>query len=396
MSVGVCVINRNGIALAADSAGTFTGNKMFYNSMNKVFSLSKKNICGAITYGTTVVYNVSIEQILKEFSVYLDSQKEIEDFFEILPLFEKFIQDNNLYYKFDAAENLYCSGIIKSRVVLWGNKIKAVINDEDATKKIDDILEELNREIQPSEMVENFDVSSYISIKYKKQYEFFVNMVVPELKNFIPQKERLWTYLSFWLNLPLKNETDNILGLFFAGYGTKDAFPKYVHIELLKVISGKMKYNLIEKYAESESNSKICPLAQKDVILTFCRGISGTFINYIPQKTTSLINEKIDSLPATYSDKQKDELKKIFGSCEREMVKSISSLIQKENVDPLFNSVQLIPLSEMAFLAENLVNITSLRRMFAIDGFQQTVGGPTDVAVISKGDGFVWVKSKTL
>ena len=157
-----------------------------------------------------------------------------------------------------------------------------------------------------------------------------------------------------------------------------------------------MKYNLIEKYAESESNSKICPLAQKDVILTFCRGISGTFINYIPQKTTSLINEKIDSLPATYSDKQKDELKKIFGSCEREMVKSISSLIQKENVDPLFNSVQLIPLSEMAFLAENLVNITSLRRMFAIDGFQQTVGGPTDVAVISKGDGFVWVKSKTL
>lgn len=37
MSVGVCIINRNGIALAADSAGTYTGNKMFYNSMNKVF-----------------------------------------------------------------------------------------------------------------------------------------------------------------------------------------------------------------------------------------------------------------------------------------------------------------------------------------------------------------------
>ena len=33
MSVGVCVINRNGIALAADSAGTFSPNKMFYNSV---------------------------------------------------------------------------------------------------------------------------------------------------------------------------------------------------------------------------------------------------------------------------------------------------------------------------------------------------------------------------
>ena len=46
MSVGVCIINRNGIALAADSAGTYTGNKMFYNSMNKVFSLSRKYIYG--------------------------------------------------------------------------------------------------------------------------------------------------------------------------------------------------------------------------------------------------------------------------------------------------------------------------------------------------------------
>ena len=50
MSVGVCIINRNGIALAADSAGTYTGNKMFYNSMNKVFSLSRKYVYGAITY----------------------------------------------------------------------------------------------------------------------------------------------------------------------------------------------------------------------------------------------------------------------------------------------------------------------------------------------------------
>ena len=71
MSVGVCVINRNGIALAADSAGTFTGgNRMFYNSMNKVFSLSSKNAYGAITYGTSTIYNASIEQILKEFGFF--------------------------------------------------------------------------------------------------------------------------------------------------------------------------------------------------------------------------------------------------------------------------------------------------------------------------------------
>lgn len=80
MSVGVCIINRNGIALAADSAGTYTGNKMFYNSMNKVFSLSRKYIYGAITYGATIIYNVSIDQVLKEFRSYLDSKEERSDF----------------------------------------------------------------------------------------------------------------------------------------------------------------------------------------------------------------------------------------------------------------------------------------------------------------------------
>ena len=104
MSVGVCIINQNGIALAADSAGTFTNqnNKMFYNSVNKVFSLSKNNILGAIAYGNLSIYNVSVDQILKEFSKYLDETEKINDFFEIIPLFKKFIEEKNDYYKWCA------------------------------------------------------------------------------------------------------------------------------------------------------------------------------------------------------------------------------------------------------------------------------------------------------
>lgn len=47
---------------------------------------------------------------------------------------------------------------------------------------------------------------------------------------------------------------------------------------------------------------------------------------------------------------------------------------------------------ELAAMAESLVNLTAFRRQFthAIE----TVGGPIDIAVISKGDGFVWVKRK--
>ena len=394
MSVGVCIINRNGIALAADSAGTYTGNKMFYNSMNKVFSLSRKYIYGAITYGATAIYNVSIDQVLKEFRTYLDSYDHISDFFEILPLFESFINQNNSYYKFDLAEANHCNELIKELVVDWGNKIKAVVLEENAETKIEAILNELATTMNNSIKIDNYDVSSHINTTYSGYFNTLIGIVVPELNNYPAQRDCFWNYICNYFNLSLTSETNNLMGLFFAGYGQSDAFPKFTHIELYRVVGGKIKYRLVECYEESNNHAQIVPLAQPDVILTFCKGISNRFINYIPQKVESIINSKVDTLPDTFTDDQKSALKAILGSSKNEIASAISATIQNDNVKPILDSVQLTPLPEMAFLAESLVNITSLKRTFAIDGNQQTVGGPTDVAVMSKGDGFVWIKRK--
>lgn len=394
MSVGVCIINRNGIALAADSTGTYTGNKMFYNSMNKVFSLSRKYVYGAITYGATTIYNVSIDQVLKEFRTYLDSREHISDFFEILPLFEAFINQNSSYYKFDLAEANHCNGLIKDLVVDWGNKIKTVATEVDAENKISEILNQLETVMRGSLKIDNYDVSAYIKTTYNDYFNMLIGMIVPELNNFPTQKECFWDYICNYFNLSLTNETNNYMGLFFAGYGHCDAFPKFTHIELYRVVGGKIKYRLVENYEESNNHAQIVPLAQPDVILTFCKGISNRFINYIPQKVESIINSKIDALPDTFTIDQKNALKTSLSSSKAEIASAINTTIQNDNVKPILDSVQLIPLPEMGFLAESLVNITSLKRTFAIDGNQQTVGGPTDVAVMSKGDGFVWIKRK--
>lgn len=394
MSVGVCIINRNGIALAADSAGTYSGNKMFYNSMNKVFSLSRKYVYGAITYGATAIYNVSIDQVLKEFRAYLDNREEICDFFEVLPLFEEFVCHNNAYYKFDIAEQAGCRELIKELVVEWGNRIKAVALSENAENEIKSILIEMKTTISNLRRINKYDISSYIKDAYNEYFNEVVGIVVPELNGLTTCKEEFWRYICEYFNLSLRHEIENATGLFFAGYGKQDAFPKFIHIELYKVIGGHVKFKLIEQYAESNNHAKIVPLAQPDVILTFCKGISSTFINYIPQKVEVLISTKIDALPDSFSDEQKEILKAQFSSSKTEIATALAGTIQSNYVNPILNSVQLIPLPEMAFLAESLVNLTSLKRTFAIDGNQQTVGGPTDVAVLSKGDGLVWIKRK--
>ena len=54
--------------------------------------------------------------------------------------------------------------------------------------------------------------------------------------------------------------------------------------------------------------------------------------------------------------------------------------------------VQNLPKEELGGMAEAMVNLTSLKRRVSLD--QETVGGPVDIAIISKGDGFVWIKRK--
>lgn len=59
---------------------------------------------------------------------------------------------------------------------------------------------------------------------------------------------------------------------------------------------------------------------------------------------------------------------------------------------PIIDMAMSLPKDELANLAESLVSLTSLQRRVSRE--IETVGGPIDVAVISKGDGFVWIKRK--
>ena len=72
--------------------------------------------------------------------------------------------------------------------------------------------------------------------------------------------------------------------------------------------------------------------------------------------------------------------------------KEFQEFRQETLVNPMISTVSVLPKDELAAMAEALVNLTSFKRRFSPSA--ETVGGPIDVAVISKGDGFIWVKHK--
>lgn len=76
-----------------------------------------------------------------------------------------------------------------------------------------------------------------------------------------------------------------------------------------------------------------------------------------------------------------------------EFLKEMQHQQDHEYVKPMLTSVGMLPKDELGLLAESLVNLTSLKQRVSIDD-ANTVGGAIDVALISIGDGFIWLNRK--
>jgi hypothetical protein len=99
--------------------------------------------------------------------------------------------------------------------------------------------------------------------------------------------------------------------------------------------------------------------------------------------------------PRMTSKKKKvvvDEMEKVKDNILKTFSSELKSHCEETYSAPIVDTVALLPKEELAAMAETLVSLTSFKRRVTLDA--ETVGGPIDVAVITKGDGFIWIKRK--
>jgi hypothetical protein len=189
-------------------------------------------------------------------------------------------------------------------------------------------------------------------------------------------------------------------GAVVAGYGSHEVFPALIAYELQGIVNGRLKYRLFgDEKIRHDMGAAIVPFAQREMVHTFMEGIDPDLLDNVNQAATRLITELpstiIDSIPDLTAERKK-ELKQILSSIsEHELEKFRESFTEQRQARfarPIVSVVALLPKDELASLAESLVNLTSVKRRVSTDA--ETVGGPVDVAVISKGDGLVWIKRK--
>lgn len=148
-----------------------------------------------------------------------------------------------------------------------------------------------------------------------------------------------------------------------------------------------------------ESEGSILAFAQREMAFRFVEGVDPLYLEteqgYMSELPNLFAREVISQLDR-YTDSEKQLIEgQIVNSCNQ-IIESFGQQMEdyrdEQFVSPITNTVALLPKSDLGTLAEALVHLTVIKRRFSLES--ETVAEPIDVAVISKGDGFVWINRK--
>lgn len=222
-----------------------------------------------------------------------------------------------------------------------------------------------------------------------EEYAFELNELEKEMfGSFKPSKEvseglRDTVRLMFTKNL-FDDDSSTVV---FAGMGEAEALPVLFQYQVGTLVGGKLRFvKTDEARVDHETDAVVVPMAQRQVIDMFYGGICPELRPKLVEIAQNCLLEKSVSKTKGSSHSQVEAFEESFNN-------ALDREVQENYTASLISAVAGLPRHELAGLAEALVSITVfVAKMSA--GKRETVGGPIDVALISKGDGFVWVKRK--
>ena len=140
-------------------------------------------------------------------------------------------------------------------------------------------------------------------------------------------------------------------------------------------------------------------MADDEVIRTLIEGISPSFENTILTSAINLIVslpqkilDPVSELTPTQKQKYTSDARKALPAHFRDFYAKMTEHRSKNYTGPIKQAIASLSLSDLSAVAETFLGASQIQKRVNPD--LETVGGPVDVAVISKGDGFVWVKRK--
>lgn len=406
MTAEVAILNREAVAIAADSAVTLTGpeGRKIYNTANKLFALSLTKPIAVMVYGSGNFGLTPWETIVKEYrrnlgsSSYSRVEDYADDFIRNLP---RFIDPNEQHRRVFETAMWELINIRESvKIVLLERSItsqrlgKNVICDE-IISQIEVRINELSR-YEPIEEISEVSAGRQINLA-TGDWKIFVD----ECLDGLPSNERIRQRAKAMVRASLKVASPFSSGVVIVGFGTSQLFPALLNYVVDGVADGEIRSRLLNSVRIGEELSAIiCPFAQGEMIETFMGGIHPgyrlaleDFVDEMIGRLTEHFGDRIKgSISTSMHSYLLDEMAKARSDIVQNFQDRLGGYLKDRYSDPIMSIVDLLPKEELAEMAESLISLTSLRRRVTPD--DEDVGGPIDVAVLSKGDGLIWIKRK--
>lgn len=415
MTAEIAIMNKEAIALAADSAVTMStaGQRAvkIFPSANKLFTLSKFFPIGIMVYGNAQLMGIPWETIIK---LYRDKLGNSE--FDTLNEYsKKFIDyfNNNEHLFPESIQDSYLKNDITGYFELIKSKLKDEL--ESKIKEIGQIDDEIAKEIASKIIADHYEIWStgkeipfcpsnfeedsrlkYDSILDESIKSVFENFPLTDEHKESLKKIAILVVTRFSEKI---SNSDNS-GVVIAGFGKNDIFPILENYKFERIINNKLKYIELGTFAiNKDAGARIIPFAQSEMVSTFMEGVDPGYKSFKDGYIFKIFNDYAEIIINTldkYSESEKGNLKTKLANSGEQLVTdlniALSDYRRKYLFGPILNVVSGLPREELASMAEALVNLTSLKRRVTPEN--ETVGGPIDVAIITKGDGFIWIKRK--
>ncbi len=400
MTCEICVMNRHAAVLAADSASTVTRwvdgkiETRYFKGANKIFQLSHHQPVGLMIFNSSDLLHVPWEILIKVFRDEL-AGKTFNNLDGYADEFFAFLDGNARFFPEQVQHEELSDAAQRAAVQL----IFAVVSDPDQLKEEANIVRLQTAIDDRKKLIEGMALPNRITAEHvQRALVASRDTVAASLGGFFVLPDGVRASLAeLSINEVFKRPSDlmSTAGLVFAGFGEHDIFPHMIEYRSSGMLDGIQVINEGQREAIDHSlPATLNAFAQTSMSDTFSVGFSQDVYTAL----MGILTAKLKEFAAAICTEAKievtaiEKLDQIISNAGQSISDGWFERARREHAYPLRRVLGDLPVEEMAELAETLVNLQSLKEK--VTKPSASVGGPVDVAIITKNEGLVWVKRK--
>lgn len=415
MTSQVVLSNGFGVAIASDSAMTF-GESRTYDTAEKVFPVPAPHQIAALHSGSVFFHEMPFQSLFSEWCRSLPAEP-LPTVNEYASHFLAWLVQTTPKISTQNQINLYGSIFNNCLGEIWGDYQEILKNgSDDPLGNIKEKVRQLTVNISSWKPVANMnsDLVERLFVRHAEWNQGRIDFYFDDCES---DEELEKISLQYVKQTLLTGYWANVASLAFCGYGKTELLPATFQVDIYGALDKTPMWRVLDQSSFSAEHGgkwfHILPLGQTAAIHEFLKGIDSQVFEIAEEIAcdASDIGESSmkEFLEASFIEQhaplqltaqiqfalQNSERLAKVGKEVRELANNrLTKHMEETRLERLREVVAGIPTATLASVAQSLISIVPLRQ--ALSGELGTVGGPIDVATITRAEGFKWVQHKSI